>query len=63
MFGHELQSSTIIMFYANLYFVYKLQIHVKTGILEIISRIQTNNVVVNIYLVLVTVDTSLGIAT
>jgi hypothetical protein len=46
------------MFYAKLYLVYKVQIHVKTGILEIISRIQTNNVVVNIYLVHATVATS-----
>ena len=46
------------MFYVNLYFVYKIQIHVKTDILEIISRIQTNNAVVNYYFLCVTVGTS-----
>ena len=47
-------------YYVNLYFAYEIQIHVKTGILKIISRIQTNNVVVNNYLVRVTVVTSLA---
>jgi len=46
------------MLYVNLYFVNKTHTHVKTDSLEMISRIQTNNAVVNDYFLRVTVVTS-----